>query len=62
MAPITASISGFPPQVYDDERLHQLKESLCNIPEEAEDLLERLAACVELWMTWLVEEQVSFRV
>eukprot|EP00977_Amphora_coffeiformis_P002752 scaffold521_cov167-Amphora_coffeaeformis.AAC.43 len=59
MAPITASITGFPPQVYDDERLNQLKESLCNIPEEAEDLLELLATCVEPWIIWLVEEQVD---
>ena len=59
MAPITASVTGFPPQLYDDERLRQLKEDLCNIPEGADDLLERLATCVEPWTTWLGEEQVS---
>ena len=59
MAPITASVVGFPPQKVDDERLLHLKESLCSIPETSEDLLKRLALCVQDWTTWLVEEQVS---
>ena len=60
MAPITASVTGFPPQQIDTERLRSLKESLCAINEESEDLLARLAVCVEPWMQWRVEEQVSF--
>ena len=58
MAPITASVTGFPPQEIDTERLRKLKESLCEIKEESEDLLTRLAECVEPWTKWLVEEQV----
>ena len=59
MAPITASITGFPPQKLDDERLRQLKDALEGLPEDAEDLLKCLADCVEPWKTWIVEEQVS---
>ena len=60
MAPITASVTGFPPQQIDTERLRLLKESLCAIKEEeSDDLLARLAECVEPWTKWLVEEQVS---
>ena len=59
MAPISASVTGFPPQEIDTERLRKLKESLCAVKEESEDLLTRLAECVEPWTKWLVEEQVS---
>ena len=59
MAPITASITGFPPQPIDDERLRALKASLGAINEQSEDLLARLADCVEPWTKWLVGEQVS---
>lgn len=59
MAPITASVTGFPPQPIDDDRLRALKENLCAINEETEDLLAHLANCVEPWTQWLVGEQVS---
>lgn len=58
MAPITASITGFPPQKVDDERLRVLLESLCAVPKDCENLTERLATCVEPWHEWFVEEQV----
>ena len=60
MAPITASIIGFPTQQIDDERLRSLIQNLSAINEESEDLLQSLATTVEPWTKWLVEEQVSF--
>jgi hypothetical protein len=73
MAPIYAAAVGINPQIVDDERLRQLRDSILSIdlkaplhrtfsaPKQVSEPLdiERLVLAVEPWQTWVFEEQVS---